>query len=101
MNSTFTTKDMKLLIEALIHMYITHKTTYHESRDPWDQGMMEDYRDILLKIEDLTGGKYISPKNRQDTDLAFEKFINGLSDEDEQKELPNNVLDFTKRRKDD
>mgnify|MGYP003676657882 CR=1 FL=1 len=59
MNNTFTTRDMKLLIEALVHLYMTFKTTYYETRDPWDQKMMYDYRDVLRKVEDLTGQQYV------------------------------------------
>ena len=103
MNSTFTPQDMRLLIDALIHMYLTFKTTYHESRDPWDQKMMYDYRDILLKVEDLTGQRYISPDPTPDVDAAIDRILNGAKEEPEPEEIPDNVLDldFTKRRKDD
>ena len=103
MNSTFTPQDMRLLIDALIHMYLTFKTTYHESRDPWDQKMMYDYRDILLKVEDLTGQRYISPEPKLEPEYlaAIDKVLNGSKEDSEPEEIPNNVLDFRKRRKDD
>lgn len=102
MNNTFTTKDMRLLIEALVHMYMTFKTTYHETRDPWDQQMMYDYRDVIRKVEDLTGQNYIPPKHNRDLDSAFESLMSGMPDrEPDSEEVPDNILDFTKRRKDD
>ena len=103
MNSTFTPQDMRLLIDALIHMYLTFKTTYHETRDPWDQKMMYDYRDILLKVEDLTGQRYISADPKPEADAAIDRLLHNIKQEEPLEEIPNNVLDldFTKRRKDD
>ena len=103
MNSTFTTRDMKLLIEALVHLYMTFKTTYYETRDPWDQKMMYDYRDVLRKVEDLTGQRYV-PTSDSNVEEAFETLMSGMPDQDpetEPEEIPDNILDFTKRRKDD
>jgi hypothetical protein len=94
---------MKLLIEALIHMYMTFKTTYYETRDPWDQKMMYDYRDILRKVEDLTGLQYV-PTSDSNVEAAFETLMSGMPKREpkrEPEELPDNILDFTKRRKDD
>ena len=103
MNSSFTTQDMRLLIDALIHMYLTFKTTYHETHDPWDQKMMYDYRDILLKIEDLTGQRYVSADPQPEKDAAIERLLDTIKEESPPEEIPDNVLnlDFTKRRKDD
>ena len=103
MNNTFTTRDMKLLIEALVHLYMTFKTTYYETRDPWDQKMMYDYRDVLRKVEDLTGQQYV-PTLDSNVEEAFETLLSGMPEpesEVEPEEIPDNILDFTKRRKDD
>ena len=101
MNNTFTTRDMKLLIEALVHLYMTFKTTYYETRDPWDQKMMYDYRDVLRKVEDLTGQQYV-PTSDSNVEEAFETLLSGMPErEAEPEELPDNILDFTKRRKND
>ena len=98
MNNTFTTRDMKLLIEALVHLYMTFKTTYYETRDPWDQKMMYDYRDVLRKVEDLTGQQYVPTLDSNEDEAPV-----GDQDEPETEpeEIPDNILDFTKRRKDD
>ena len=65
--------------------------------------MMYDYRDVLRKVEDLTGQQYV-PTSDSNVEEAFETLMSGMPDQDpetEPEEIPDNILDFTKRRKDD
>ena len=97
----FSVEDMQLMIEAVIHSYMIHKTRYWETSDPVDEDMTNRYKSLLLKIERLTGKRYVTPKDDPDLDAAFDKLLDDTPEPPDTEELPNNILDFTKRRKND
>ena len=101
MNKIFTVEDMQLMIEAVIHSYMIHKTRYWETSDPVDEDMTSRYKSLLVKIEKLTGKRYVTPANDPDLDKAFDKLLEDMPDPPDTEEIPDNILDFTKRRKND
>jgi len=110
MKDVFTVGDMSLMVEAVMQSYISWKHTYADTRHEADLDVLNRYRSLLIKIEKLIGKTLISstvPNSIEEALVALERRSavdppsEPVEEQTEEIELPNNVLDFAKRRKSD